>query len=154
MDPIYQKLIQELQGNIPITENPYETMGNIIGISENEVIERLKQLKKEGRLKRISAILRHQKSGYSVNAMVVFKVAESDIEHIGTALARSPLVSHCYQRKTYHEWPYNVYAMLHSREAKEIEQFIHGFVEKHEIIEYEILFSEKELKKESMVYFE
>ncbi len=113
-----------LQGSLPFEENPYEAIGKILGVSEDEVIERLKTLKASNRLKRISAILRHQKSGYTSNAMVVFKTEAAMTETIGKELALSPLVSHCYERKTYERWPYNLYAMLHSREEYEIEAFV------------------------------
>lgn len=152
MDQINQKLIKVLQGNLPFEENPYEAMGKIIGISEEEVIERLRAMKDSKRLKKIRAVLRHQKSGYNNNAMVVFKTDATITEKIGMELAASPLVSHCYERQSYEKWPYNVYAMVHSRREQEIETFVESIVTKYEIDAYEILYSVKELKKTSMVY--
>jgi DNA-binding Lrp family transcriptional regulator len=154
MDLTDQKLIKELQGNIPLTENPYEALGRIIGIPESEVIRRLEDLKAAGCLKRIGAVLKHQKSGYSQNAMAVFQVPANRLEEIGNLLAQCPLVSHCYERIAYENWPFNLYAMFHSKEKKEIENFIHDFVAKWGITAYDILFSLEELKKTSMVYFE
>lgn len=153
MDLINQKLIKELQGNIPMEENPYEALGHLLGISESEVIQRLKELKKTGQLKRIGVILRHQKSGYTENAMVVLKVKDIFMEEVGNELASSSLVSHCYERTAYEKWPYNLYAMLHSKVANEIEGFVQEFTNKHNIDAYDILFSKEELKKTSMVYY-
>jgi len=154
LDLLNQKLVKELQGNIPMEENPYEALGRIMGIPESEVIQRLKDLKETGRLKRIGAILKHQKSGYKENAMAVFQVTENRLVEIGNLLARSPLVSHCYERTVYENWPYNLYAMFHSKESREIEDYIRDFVEKMDIDVYDILFSLEELKKTSMVFFE
>ena len=152
MDVIDQKLIKELQDNIPLTENPYRTLADLLGVSEDEIIKRLTILKETGKLKRIGAILRHQKSGYNANAMVVFKVPEATIEEIGRILAQSSLVSHCYERKAYPQWPYNLYAMLHSTEASKIEEFVRAFTATHAIQVYDILFSQEELKKTSMTF--
>ena len=56
MDQINQKLIKILQGNLPFEENPYESIGRIIGISEEEVIERLKALK-DAKMKRLGGFV-------------------------------------------------------------------------------------------------
>lgn len=152
MDSINQKLIEELQDNIPLTENPYQTLAELLGVSEDEIIRRLTMMKTAGKLKRIGAILRHQKSGYIANAMVVFKVPETTIEEIGEALAQSSLVSHCYERKAHPQWPYNLYAMLHSTETSKIEEFVRTFTTTHAIQVYDILFSQEELKKTSMTF--
>lgn len=152
MDQTDQELIKALQGSLPLEENLYEAIGKILGISEDEVIERLKALKDSGRLKRIGAILRHQKSGYVNNAMAVFRVDAAMTETVGKELALSPLISHCYERKPYERWPYNLYAMLHSRKEYEIEAFVESIVKTYGIDAYEILYSIKELKKTSMIY--
>ncbi|HYE67846.1 MAG TPA: hypothetical protein VEA58_04495 [Anaerovoracaceae bacterium] len=152
MTQMNQELIIALQGNLPFEENPYEAIGKILGISEDEIIERLKIMKDSNKLKRIGSILRHQKSGFTINAMVVFKTESAMTETIGNELALSSLVSHCYERKSYERWPYNLYAMLHSRADHEIEAFVESVVKKYSIDAYEILYSVKELKKTSMVY--
>lgn len=153
MDAIDQALIRLLQGNMPLAENPYAALGERIGISSAEVLQRLRALKASGRLKRISAVLRHQKTGYSENAMVVFQVNPAALETVGQELAQSMLVSHCYERASYEQWPYNLYAMLHSKDADEIDSFVQQLTVKHGIAAYDILLSEEELKKTSMVYF-
>lgn len=152
LDPIDQALVKALQENLPFEENPYEAMGKTLGISEDEVVERLRNLKDSNKLKRIGAILRHQKSGYTRNAMVVFQAAEAIAGIIGKELAASSLVSHCYERIPCDRWPYNLYAMVHSRNENEIEAFVESIVEKYEIGAYKILHSVKELKKTSMIY--
>lgn len=152
MNLMDQELIIALQGNLPFDENPYEAIGKILGITEDEIIERLKIMKDSNKLKRIGAILRHQKSGFTNNAMVVFNTDPALTETIGNELALSSLVSHCYERKSYERWPYNLYAMLHSRTDHEIEAFVESVVKKYSIDAYEILYSVKELKKTSMVY--
>ena len=153
LEEIDEKLIAELQGNLPITVNPYATIAEKLAISEDEVVSRLKKMRSNGCLKRISAILKHQKSGYKANAMFVMQVPANKINEIGSRLAKEKLVSHCYERTVYENWPYNLYAMLHSREMQEIEEFVQKFTQQEVLTKYQLLVSEQELKKTSMIYF-
>jgi len=153
MDELDKRLVRELQGSLPQAENPYLELGLRLGISEDEVVERLKVLKESGRLKRIAAILRHQKSGYASNAMAVFLVPDDSMDMLGGKLAESPLVSHCYERVGNECWPYNLYAMVHGKTDEEIFSFIRSFALENGIDRFEILPSAGELKKTSMVYF-
>lgn len=153
MDSLDIKIISALQGDLPLTGNPYRTLAEGFGITETELVWNLVRLHQTGKLKRIAAILRHRQSGYQANAMVVLQVPEAAVQSVGEQLAQSALVSHSYERKAYAQWPYNLYAMLHSRTEGELEAFVKEFVDEHNIDRFEILFSDKELKKTSMVYF-
>lgn len=153
MDELDKRLVRELQGSLPQGENPYLELARRLGISEDEVVEQLKALKESGRLKRIAAVLRHQRSGYAANAMAVFLVPEAAMDMLGGKLAESPLVSHCYERVGNECWPYNLYAMIHGKTDEEIFSFIRSFAEENRIDRFEILPSVRELKKTSMVYF-
>ena len=72
VDGIDRRLVRELQDSIPLTENPYATIADRLGLTEDEVVERLQALRRSGRLKRIGAVLRHREAGFGANAMVVF----------------------------------------------------------------------------------
>lgn len=153
LDVIDQQLISLLQGDLPENENPYAAMAARIGITEEETVQRLKDLNAQGKLKRIGAILRHQNAGYTENAMVVFAVPSSRMDAVAGDLAACPLVSHCYERGAHEEWPYTLYAMLHSREKDDIEVFVEAFATVQGISDYAVLYSLEELKKSSMVFF-
>ena len=43
--------------------------------------------------------------------------------------------------------------MLHSRQVEELEAFVQQFVTTYDIQQYQLLSSEQELKKTSMIYF-
>ncbi len=152
MDHLERKLIELVQGNIPLTENPYETIAKEMGIEEDDVIDMLRTLNESGKLKRVGAILRHQKSGFSANAMAVFKVESDRVQLLGEALTQCKLVSHCYERATYEAWPYNLYAMMHSRAEEDILEFVRQFAKEYDIADYTVLKSIEELKKTSMIF--
>lgn len=153
MDELDLRLIAELQENLPLTVNPYRTLAERLGVSEETVIARLQALHASGKLKRIGAVLRHQNSGYAANAMVVFKAPPDEMERLGKLLAESPLVSHCYERAPCAEWPYTLYAMMHGRNMETIEEFVSIFALEHGVERFDILRSEEELKKSSLSFF-
>ncbi len=152
VDATDRRLVRELQDSIPLTENPYATIGDRLGLTEDEVVERLRALRRSGRLKRIGAVLRHREAGFGANAMVVFAAPPEAIETLGSRLAESPLVSHCYERPAYVCWPFSLYAMVHARTEEEIGTFVRAFVSENGIRDFRILPSLEELKKTSMTW--
>ncbi len=147
-------LIQKLQGEIPLCEEPYAVIARQAGVEKSEVLKRLKFLQDKGVLRRIACLLNHRDSGYKANGMFVCKVSPDRIEEVALALICLQQVSHCYQRKTYQEWPYNLYAMIHSQSYQEVKEFVASFVKEENIDEYKLLFSTEEIKKTSMKYEE
>ena len=143
-------IVDLLQGDIPVSENPYATMAGLLHISEAEFVQQLHLLQDGGKLKRIATILHHKQAGYAENAMAVFVAAPDEIDRIGQALATSPLVSHCYQRQSYPDWPYNLYAMCHSRVPGAIGSMVETFAKAQGISHFVILPSIRELKKTSL----
>ncbi len=57
-----------------------------------------------------------------------------------------PQVSHCYQRKTLPDWPYNLYAMIHSQNSRQLEETITDFVERFAIEQFQTLPTVRSLK--------
>ncbi|RYD01983.1 hypothetical protein N752_26385 [Desulforamulus aquiferis] len=124
-----------------------------MGISEEEFIQRVHAIQQQGVLRRIGAALRHRKVGFVANAMIVWSVPEDRIEEIGSQMAGIPEVTHCYQRKTAPDWPYNFYTMIHGHNREECEKTAKKLAEAIGIAKYRLLFSVAELKKSSMKYF-
>ena len=149
---IIDRVIKELQGDLPAVYRPYQVVAERTGLSEEEVISVLNGLREKGMLKRIGAVLRHQKVGYDANAMVVWKVAEEDMDRVGNLMAACPLVSHCYWRETPTGWPFNLFTMVHARSHQELQAVIHELSCKSGIGEYRVIESVRELKKTSVQY--
>ena len=108
------------------------------------------------RMRRFGAILRHQDAGFPCNAMVCFNLdggtlAES--ECAGALLAQKHFISHCYERPSFENFPYNLYAMMHAQTPEELD----GFIKESEALldnpQYVVLHSLEELKKTSFRFF-
>ena len=151
---IEKKVLASIQGDLPVIERPYLEIAQKIGISEDEVLKIMQDLCDRGVIRRFGATLRHQKSGYKANAMVAWKVDETIVLEVGNKMATSEHVSHCYRRDPKEDWPYNLYTMIHAASKSGCREIASGLSEKTSIKEYSILFSNRELKKTSMQYFQ
>lgn len=153
MDELDRKIISSVQADIPITERPYLEIANQLGISEETLIEKLDLFCRQGIIRRFGATLRHQKSGFSANAMVAWQVAEDRVVEVGGIFAGFREVSHCYRRNPTEKWPYNLYTMVHAHDQDACKKIARKMAEATGVEHYELLFSQKELKKTSMAYF-
>ncbi len=150
---IEKKIIASLQGTIPITQRPYLEISKGLGIDEETFLENLKSLCERGIIRRFGATIRHQKSGFSANAMGAWQVEEDRIEEVGNTMASFREVTHCYRRDPAADWPYNLYTMIHGADEEECHEIARRMSEKSGVKNYNLLFSKRELKKTSMKYF-
>ena len=145
--------IRELQKDMDIIDEPFVNAANNLGLSEDELFEKLKQYEDIGVMRRFAAILRHRQIGYTANGMIVWKVPEDKISKVGEKLGAFPQVSHCYERPTYPDWPYNVFSMIHCKTHDEAYDVAKTIQDQIHVDDYDILFSTREFKKTRVEYF-
>lgn len=149
-----KKIIALLQTDIPVVRHPFREMAEQVGITEDRFLSVLRDLNERGMIRRFGATLKHQKSGFTANAMVAWKVDEDQVEKTGNIMAGFREITHCYRRNPAPGWTYNVYTMVHAKSEKDCRDIVRRISEAVGQDEYELLFSRKELKKTSMKYFE
>jgi len=148
-----RRIIRHLQGDLPLTARPFAILAGKVGISEEELLERIKLLKEQGTLRRFGATLRHQLAGFKANAMVAWYVPEDSVEEIGSLMSSFKEVSHCYQRGIQGEWRHNLFTMIHGKSKKECQDIARRIAENTGVEDYVLLLSLKEYKKTSPEYF-
>ncbi|MBZ0253328.1 MAG: AsnC family transcriptional regulator [Candidatus Methylomirabilis sp.] len=148
-----REIFRCIQDDMPLCERPYAEIGERVGLSEEEVIRRVRRAQDEGVIRRFGATLRHQKAGVSANGMAVYVVPPERVDELGPVMATFPEVSHCYQRPTFPGWPYTLFAMIHGPTEDMCREVARRIAEKTGIEDYRILFSTREFKKTSMEYF-
>ena len=146
-------LIRLLQEDLPDGLNPFRTLATELGWEENMVLEYTHRLLEEGVIRRLGAVLRHQKAGFVANAMGVWQVESERAAEVGPLMASFREVSHCYERPTLPDWPYNLFPMVHGHSEQECRQVIAKIAHTTGITKYDALYSLLELKKSSMKYF-
>jgi DNA-binding Lrp family transcriptional regulator len=149
---IEKKILKHIQQDTPLNKRPFKTIGEMVHTSETEVLAVVHRLKNKGIIRKFGAILRHQKAGFTHNAMVVWAVPSDTCESAGQSLASFKEVTHCYERTPPFEGKYNIFTMVHFREGEQeniIQKLSHGVG----IKDFKVLISEEEYKKSSMEYF-
>ena len=149
-----QAILRIVQRDIPDTPMPYATIAEAAGTDEATVLALLHRMKDTGAIRRFGASVKHQKAGFTHNAMIAWMVDPNHMDEAGKAAAANDNVSHCYYRPSQAEdWSYSLYTMVHGRSAEECAATIDSLAKLPHMGEYVALSSLKELKKISMFYF-
>ena len=123
LDEFDRQLIAATQGGLPLVPRPYDAVGERLGVSGQQVRERLAQMLESGLIRRIGAVPNHYRLGFTANGMSVWDVDDALVDQLGERIGQLPGVSHCYRRpRRLPTWPYNLFAMLHGRTRAEVEQ--------------------------------
>ena len=123
MDAVDRAVILATQEGLPLVPQPYHAVAEQVGITPDEVMERLRAMLQSGVIRRIGAVPNHYALGYKANGMTVWDVADERIDALGERIGQLASVSHCYQRPRYlPDWPYNLFAMVHGHDRAEVEQ--------------------------------
>jgi DNA-binding Lrp family transcriptional regulator len=142
--------VRATQAGLPLVAEPYAQIAGELGISEEEVLSRIRAMLADGRIRRIGAVPNHYALGYAANAMSVWDVADDAVGRLGRAVGALEFVSHCYRRpRRLPDWPYNLFAMVHGRSREEtgrkveaIRELLGGALRAHDV-----LYSVRILKK-------
>ena len=113
-----------MQEDLPLVERPFAAQGELIGCDEATVLELLRSFKERKLMRRFAAVMNHRSAGFKANAMGVWAVPDEQLDELGPKMASFALVSHCYRRPTYDDWPYSIFTMVHGKNAKECEATI------------------------------
>lgn len=149
-DPRDLALIAALRDGLPLCATPYRALGAGLGMSEAEVLGRLRSLCDSGVIRRFGAVVRHHEAGYAANAMVVFAPPEATTPALGKALADEEAVTLCYRRApSLPDWPYTLYCMIHGRSRDAVLAEIDAIVARQGLADLprQVLFSRRRFKQ-------
>jgi DNA-binding Lrp family transcriptional regulator len=145
--------IRIVQDDLPLVERPFAAQGEMIGATEDEVLDLLASFKERKLMRRFAAVMNHRSAGYKANAMGVWADPDGALDDLGPKMAGFARVSHCYRRPIYDDWPYSLFTMVHGMNARECEETIAAIRDESGIDEYALLWSVKEYKKTRVKYF-
>lgn len=99
-----KKLLNLLQGSLPVCKRPFARMGEELGVSEKAVLSRIKSLKEAGCLRRVGTFFDSNKLGYQ-GTLVALRVAPDRMQHVAQAVNAYPGATHNYEREgRYNLW--------------------------------------------------
>lgn len=117
MDELDKKILRAVQSELPIAEKPWAALGEELGISEDEVIGRLKDLKKRGIIRRIGGNFDSTSLGWAAT-LCAAKVPEDKFEQFVQAVNAYSGVTHNYRR----EHKFNVWFTFIAENMEQIEK--------------------------------
>lgn len=142
MDVLSKDLLNYIQTDFPLVEEPFEYLAKMFNVSEEQVITTIKDLKdNKGLIRTISAIFDGRKLGYK-SALIALTVSDQNLPHLINELDLHPGVSHNYSRKHV----YNLWFTIALSENKDIDYEIKKISSKYDVENYLILPSIKTYK--------
>ena len=97
MDAIARKIINQLQGDFPITEQPYAQVAEQLGITEAELLQQLTNLLDQGLLSRFGPLYHAERLGGGLT-LAAMPVPESKFDQVAAQVNAFPEVAHNYAR--------------------------------------------------------
>ena len=97
MDALDHRLLDEFQRDFPLVPRPFAVLAAGLGITEAEVIARLADLQRAGRIARVGGTVRPNTAGASTLAALA--VPEARIEAVAGLVTEEPGVNHSYLRE-------------------------------------------------------
>jgi siroheme decarboxylase len=153
-DDLDRAVIRATQGDLPIASEPYAEAARALGMPVEQLVEHLEGMVERRLLRRVAAILFHRRAGFSANGMGVWRVPQDKVLEAGSRMAAFRGISHCYERPTYGDWPYQLFTMAHGRSKEECDAILDAVEAEVGCIEQRsTLYSSTEFKKVRLLYF-
>jgi DNA-binding Lrp family transcriptional regulator len=98
MDTLDKKLLDIIQSDFPLQARPYAVLGEKLGLTEAEVLARVRALKGKNIIRRIGANFQSRKLGWH-STLCAAHVPEERLEAFVAEVNRHPGVTHNYLRR-------------------------------------------------------
>ncbi|RJQ84611.1 MAG: Lrp/AsnC family transcriptional regulator [Desulfobacteraceae bacterium] len=115
LEDIEKAILNRIQSDFPIDPRPFEVLAKELGLSEEQIVRRVRQLKQSGVIRRIGANFVPGKVGF-VSTLCAASVPEEKIDRFSEVVNRYPGVTHNYERDNH----FNVWFTFIARSMEEI----------------------------------
>jgi DNA-binding Lrp family transcriptional regulator len=119
VDRLDEKILKRVERKFPISSYPYQDLARELGLTEDEVISRISQLKEKGIILRIGAFFDSEKLGLE-STLIAMKVPPLRLPEVAKMVNHYPGVTHNYRRE--HE--FNLWFVLMGKNRKEIDEIL------------------------------
>lgn len=118
MNTLTRQLLDHYQRGLPLSSTPYADMAAALGVTEQEVLNQLAQLKEQGVISRVGPVFDHHKAGASTLAALA--VPPERLEEIAAYINQFDAVNHNYARE--HE--YNLWFVVTAAEQAQVDAML------------------------------
>jgi len=135
LDPADLALLDALQDDIPLVSRPYAAIAARLGITEDEVIQKLNQLQEQGIVRNLSPVLESRHAGLSATTLVALKIPDEKIPAVARLINGYPEVSHNYRR----DHRYSLWFTIAGKDERRIREIVREIQEQAGISDGDIL---------------
>lgn len=140
-------ILHVIQDGVPVTREPFKEAAEKLGMTQEELIERVKVMNESGLIRRFSANINQRKLGIVANAVVVWNIPDEKMETAIPIILEHGEISHIYERIRYPgRWEYNLYTVVHDYDRESVERFARDLADKIGVDDYQVLFSKRRFK--------
>lgn len=125
MDDLDRAILDIIQTDFPLVSRPYAELGAHLGVSEEEVFEHVRELRRQGVIRQLSANFWAGRLGY-VSTLCAARVPEEQLAAFVEAVNATSGVTHNYLRAN----AYNVWFTLIAPSADACQSILDGLSEK------------------------
>lgn len=141
------EILRVIQDGVPLTREPFKEAADKLGMTQEELVERVKAMNENGLIRRFSANINQRKLGIIANAVVIWKIPEERMEAAVPVFLERGEISHIYERRVYPgRWEYNLYTVVHDYDRESVERFAGGLADEIDVQDYQVLFSKRRFK--------
>lgn len=98
MDEKDREIIQMLQGNFPLSSEPYKVIGDKLWIDEVSVISRIAQMIQSGAIRYLGSFFDSRKLGYT-GCLAAINVSTERIDEVAEIINKYSEITHNYLRE-------------------------------------------------------
>lgn len=118
------RAIRVMQGDLPVTDEPYRQAAEGLGISGEKFLDLLNGLVKKGCLKRIGARLAARRQEINSKTLVVWKIPDEKLMKVAEFFSECREVVYADLRPDYPEFPYSVYTLIKAGDPAQLEVLV------------------------------
>ena len=128
-------LLECLQDDLPLVPRPWQALAGKLGITEEDVLERLRRLTGARIVRGISPVLESRPLGLSAATLVAFRVPEERVNEVAAVVSSCPEVSHNFQREN----PYNLWFTITTKDRGAVDRVLGKILETTGIPDSDVL---------------
>ena len=98
LDDTDKAILNQIQSSFPLTPHPYAAVGDLLGLTEAEVVGRVQRMMQDGIIRRIGANFNSRRLGYT-STLCAAHVPPDQIEQFIQVVNHFPGVTHNYLRR-------------------------------------------------------
>lgn len=97
LSELEKRLLNDFQHDFPVTPRPYADIAERLGVTEDEVLAALQELRARGAVSRVGAVFRPNRVG--VSTLAALAAPEGQLEEVAALVSACPEVNHNYERE-------------------------------------------------------